>query len=180
MNEIEKVNILGVKAVPNSSDYVPKNDRPKATSIETTYLEPTKVSDVLAFTKPLKTELEVPEVTGKDIVDFAKNFENVKYVHGGEDPNSGLDCSGFTQLVYKKFGVELPRYSNDQRDYGKPIASIEEAQPGDLLCFNGHVGIYMGDNKMIHASSGQGKVRVQENLDLYFHDMPLKCIRRLI
>ena len=134
-----------------------------------------------------KVKLEIEEKNkqilidkGNSIVDYANKYAGTRYVTGGTELGKGVDCSGFTKSVYQEFGIELPRTSYEQRQCGIQVDNLNEAIPGDLLCFNGHVGIYMGDNKMIHASSGSGKVRVQENLDLYFHDMPLKDIRRVL
>ena len=175
MNKIEGVNILGVNTVPNSTVSSNNTNKP---NIEYTELKPAaKLGDITEAIKNIHTDIGP---TGDDVINYAKEFENTKYVYGSENPDTGLDCSAFTQAVYKKFGIDLPRYSNDQRSGGIEIASIKDALPGDLLCFNGHVGIYMGDNKMIHASSGSGKIKVQDNLDLYFHDMPLKSIRRIL
>lgn len=117
---------------------------------------------------------------GENVINYANNFVGTSYISGGNDLTKGVDCSGFTKLVYEEFGISLPRTSYEQRQSGVQISSINEAIPGDLLCFKGHVGIYMGDNKMIHASSGSGQVRIQDNLDLYFNETPLITIRRLI
>lgn len=92
--------------------------------------------------------------TGQAIVDEAKKYLGVPYVWGGTDPTSGLDCSGLVQLVYEKFGVDLPRVSYQQARVGSPVASLDQARPGDILAFGSpvhHVAIYLGDGKMIEA-----------------------------
>ncbi len=109
------------------------------------------------------------------IINTAKKYMGVPYVWGGESPR-GFDCSGFTLYVYKDFGVRMAHFAATQATYGKyvPIGSLK---PGDLVFFDGsgggaitHVGIYIGDNQFIHASSStsQGKyVRISELTGYY-------------
>lgn len=89
------------------------------------------------------------------IVNYAYNFLGIRYVWGGNTPSTGFDCSGFTKYVYAHFGVNLPRVSREQAQVGT-YKSVAERQPGDLLYFGSggrvtHVGIYIGNNQMIHA-----------------------------
>lgn len=103
------------------------------------------------------------------IVDQARNYLGVPYLWGGTDPSRGLDCSGFTQLVYRSQGIELPRVSSQQTTAGRAVGSIAEAQPGDLLFFDyspsrpgiDHVGIYVGDGQMIAAPQPGDVVKLQ-------------------
>lgn len=114
---------------------------------------------------------------GARVVAEAEKYLGIPYVWGGTDPDRGLDCSGLVQLVYRNLGVELPRVSRDQANAGQPVASLDQAQPGDLLAFNSpvsHIGIYVGDGKMIHAPRPGAQVRVE---DVY--DTPT-AIRRVI
>lgn len=88
------------------------------------------------------------------VLETAKKYLGVPYKWGGTDPNVGLDCSGFVQLVYKQYGIKLPRVSQDQMHAGTKVDGIENARPGDLVTFGNpatHIGIYVGDGKMIHA-----------------------------
>lgn len=99
------------------------------------------------------------EVTGEAVVAFAKQFEGNPYVWGGNDLNTGVDCSGFTQQVYLNFGIQLNRTADAQRSNGRSV-SLSEAKPGDLVFYGsggyaGHVGLYIGDGKIIHASTPQ-------------------------
>jgi hypothetical protein len=92
--------------------------------------------------------------TGADAVDLARTFTGVPYLWGGTDPERGLDCSGLTQLVFRRLGVELPRVAADQARSGEAVPSLAQARPGDLVFFGTpahHVGIYAGDGKMIDA-----------------------------
>jgi cell wall-associated NlpC family hydrolase len=90
--------------------------------------------------------------TGSDVVAYAKRFLGNPYQYGGTSLTNGTDCSGFTMGVYAHFGVYLPHSSYAQRSYGTPI-SYSEARPGDLLFYSGHVAIYIGGGKIIHAST---------------------------
>jgi cell wall-associated NlpC family hydrolase len=99
------------------------------------------------------------------VVTEAQKYLGVPYLWGGTDPDRGLDCSGLVQLVYRKLGVELPRVSYQQATAGRPVASMAEARPGDILAFNSpvdHVGIYIGNNKMIEAPRTGLNVRVMD------------------
>ena len=102
---------------------------------------------------------------GQAVVAEARKYLGVPYVWGGTNPRTGLDCSGLVRLVYSKFGVDLPRVSYQQARAGQPVASLADAQPGDILAFGSpvhHVGIYIGDNKMIEAPRTGLDVRVSE------------------
>jgi peptidoglycan DL-endopeptidase CwlO len=102
---------------------------------------------------------------GEQAVEIAKKYLGVNYRWGGTDPKTGLDCSGFTQLVYKQLGVSLPRVSGDQARSGTPVSSLASAKPGDLLFFGSpvhHVGIYMGNNTMIDAPHTGTVVKIQK------------------
>ncbi len=104
--------------------------------------------------------------TGQKIVAYAKEFLGVKYVYGGSSPK-GFDCSGFSKYVYSGFGVSLERVAADQATHGTKVSKAN-LKSGDLVFFdtNGghnyvnHVGIYVGDGKFIHASSGQSNQKV--------------------
>jgi len=86
------------------------------------------------------------------IVRFARHYLGVRYVYGGTSPRSGFDCSGFTRFVYSHFGISLPHYSGAQFDRGRRV-SRAGLRPGDLVFFDGlgHVGIYVGRGRFIHA-----------------------------
>lgn len=90
---------------------------------------------------------------GQAVVNYAMQFIGNPYVWGGSSLTNGTDCSGFTMSVYSHFGVSLPHYDGAQRSCGTAVSSLAEAQPGDLICYYGHVGIYIGNGQIVHASN---------------------------
>ena len=110
-----------------------------------------------------------------EVVAFARKFVGNPYVWGGKDPNTGADCSGFTSYVYAHFGINIPSQSALQRSCGKEV-SYENAQPGDLICYSGHVAIYMGNGKIVHAK-GTAYGIVEGDKATY---RPILTVRRLL
>ena len=90
--------------------------------------------------------------TGAAIAKYALQFVGNPYVYGGTSLTNGADCSGFTQSVFRHFGITLPRTSLSQRYAGRAV-SYSEAQAGDLICYDGHVAIYLGNGRIVHAST---------------------------
>jgi cell wall-associated NlpC family hydrolase len=102
-------------------------------------------------------------VSGSDVVADARKYLGVKYVWGGTNPASGLDCSGLVQRVYGDLGISLPRVSAAQAKVGVAVPSLADAQPGDLLAFGNpvhHIAIYVGNGQMIEAAHPGTRVRV--------------------
>lgn len=95
---------------------------------------------------------------GKEIAIYACGFVGNPYVLGGTSLTNGADCSGFTQSVYKAYGYKIPRTSYQQRSAGKAV-SYAEAQPGDLICYAGHVAMYIGNGRIVHASSAKTGIK---------------------
>ncbi|WP_438712138.1 NlpC/P60 family protein [Aquimarina muelleri] len=125
----------------------------------------------------------------KNIINTAFLFLNAPYLWGGKT-NFGIDCSGFTQMVYKLNGYKLLRDASQQATQGESLSFIEESEPGDLAFFDNdegaitHVGIMMKDNYIIHA---HGKVRIDRidhsgiyNIDKRVHTHKLRVIKRII
>ena len=100
--------------------------------------------------------------SGSSVVDYATQFVGNPYVWGGTSLTSGADCSGFVQSVYANFGVSLPRTSYEQQNAGTEV-SYADAQPGDLICYGGHVAIYMGNGQIVHASNSRDGIKVSDN-----------------
>jgi hypothetical protein len=130
-----------------------------------------------------------PTVNNFDIIDFAKQFLNSPYLWGGKSM-MGIDCSGFTSVIFACFGIQLYRDASEQAIQGNPVDFINEIKPADLVFFANsedkitHVGIAINQDQIIHAS---GCVRL-DSLDSYgifnaetkTHTHTLKCIRRII
>ena len=93
--------------------------------------------------------------SGNAVAQFALQFKGNPYVWGGTSLTNGADCSGFVMSVYKNFGVSLPHSSTADRNVGSSVGSLAEAQPGDIICYSGHVGIYIGGNQIVHASTSK-------------------------
>lgn len=89
---------------------------------------------------------------GQQIADKGCEYVGNKYVYGGNSLTNGIDCSGFVQQIHKKFGISTPRSSSAQRKGGKSV-SYANKMPGDVICYSGHVAIYIGNNKIVHASN---------------------------
>ena len=125
--------------------------------------------------------------SGQKVVEYAMQYKGYKYVYGGTSPQKGFDCSGFTSYVYKNFGYSLSRSSGGQANNGKRVEK-EDLQPGDLVIYKnqsltkiGHVGIYIGNNKMIHASEPGVGVTITD-IDSKAHKYPQRFVmgRRII
>lgn len=92
---------------------------------------------------------------GAAVANFACQFVGNPYVYGGTSLTNGADCSGFVMSVYNNFGVSLPHSSAADRSVGASVDGLANAQPGDIVCYSGHVGIYVGDGKIVHASTSR-------------------------
>ncbi len=92
---------------------------------------------------------------GAAVANFACQFVGNPYVYGGTSLTNGADCSGFVMSVYNNFGVSLPHSSAADRSVGSSVDGLANAQPGDIVCYSGHVGIYVGDGKIVHASTSK-------------------------
>lgn len=115
--------------------------------------------------------------TGQAIVEGSMQYLGIPYRWGGTDPATGLDCSGFVQQAYEDMGIRLPRVSRQQATVGVEVPSLAQAQPGDLITFGqpvDHIGIFVGDNRMIVAPRTGDVVKIQEIT------RPIANIRRVV
>lgn len=98
--------------------------------------------------------------SGIAVAEYAVQFVGNPYVWGGTSLTNGVDCSGFTMKIYEAYGVALPHSSSAQRKQGYAVDGLENAQPGDLICYSGHVAIYIGDGMIVHASNEKDGIKV--------------------
>ena len=113
---------------------------------------------------------------GQLVVNFATQFIGNPYRFGGSSLTAGTDCSGFVMSVFRQFGVVLPHSSKGQMNYGMPVSGgLAAAQPGDVLIYSGHVGIYLGNNQMLSALGTKYGITV-----IAANYKPIKAIRRML
>ena len=110
--------------------------------------EAAAIAEAQAAAQAAAIQAQLP--AGQAVVDFACQFIGNPYVWGGTSLTNGADCSGFVQAVYANFGISMPRTSSQMRSAGVEV-SFEQAIPGDVFCYEGHVGIYMGNGKIVNA-----------------------------
>ena len=113
-----------------------------------------------ATAKQRTNTVEVPPITGgsdmgRAVAEYACQFVGNPYVYGGTSLTEGADCSGFVMSVYANFGVSLPHSSKADRTQGYAVDGLANAQPGDLICYSGHVALYIGNGQIVHASSSK-------------------------
>ena len=140
--------------------------------ISAEYVSVTEEPRYLEFQKEKKRK-EITE-KGKEVVAYAKQFLGNPYVWGGTSLTEGADCSGFVQSVYRRFKIELPRTTWDMETAGTGV-DYDEILPGDLILYDGHVGIYMGEDKIINAIDEENGIGISSA-----HFTDIITIRRVI
>ena len=96
--------------------------------------------------------------SGQAVANYACQFVGNPYKWGGTSLTNGADCSGFVMSVYRHFGVSLPHSSSALRGVGRGV-SVTDMQPGDIVCYSGHVAIYIGGNTIVHASNKKDGIK---------------------
>lgn len=124
--------------------------------------------------------VEAPTISGNgkgaDIAQYAIQFVGNPYVYGGTSLTNGTDCSGFIMRVMEHFNITVPRNSDEQRNVGTDIGTdVSNALPGDIICYDGHVALYLGDNKIVHASNERTGIIISNNASY----RPILSIRRV-
>lgn len=121
----------------------------------------------------VNANVEASEI-GIEVANYACQFVGNPYKWGGTSLTEGSDCSGFVMSVYANFGVELPHSSAADREVGYEVGSLSEAIPGDIICYSGHVAIYIGNGQIVHASTEKTGIIIS-NADY----RKILCIRRI-
>lgn len=119
-----------------------------------------QTTSTAAVSASAKTAAAAPApVVGSSVIDTALSLQGIPYVWGGASPATGFDCSGFVMYVFGLHGIRLPHSDSGQAAAGTPISQAQ-AQPGDLVHWPGHIGIYLGNGKVIHAPSPGDVVKI--------------------
>ena len=111
---------------------------------------------------------------GQSVANYAVKFVGNPYVYGGTSLTNGADCSGFIWAVYRQYGYGLPRNSAAMRSAGREV-SYEAAQAGDIVCYAGHVALYLGGGRIVHASTARTGIKYG-----YANYKPILTIRRIV
>ncbi|MBD5533446.1 MAG: C40 family peptidase [Lachnospiraceae bacterium] len=135
--------------------------------------QPVESSEVV-ITEQAPAQTAAGSGAGAEVANFALQFVGNPYVYGGTSLTNGADCSGFVLAVYAQFGVSLPHSATADRSMGTAVGSLAEAQPGDLVCYSGHVGIYIGNGQIVHASTPRTGIKISSATY-----KPIACIRRI-
>lgn len=134
---------------------------------EATRLEKERRESEEARTRAALKIIDTVEVTDENemgiaVAEYAVQFIGNPYVWGGTSLTNGVDCSGFVMKVYEEFGVSLPHSSAADRKQGYAVNGLENALPGDLICYSGHVALYIGDGMIVHASNEKDGIKVSK------------------
>lgn len=130
-----------------------------------------KAAEAKAASKRRETSSQQQSVTytvgegsenGVAVAEYALQFVGNPYVYGGSSLTKGADCSGFVMSVYANFGVSLPHSSASDRTQGYAVDGLDNAQPGDLICYSGHVALYIGNGQIVHASNKKDGIKVSQ------------------
>ena len=157
----------------NKNNKNNKNDQQKPSKAESAK-EPTKEPEQQPEQKPEESKPSKPSVSGAAVASYAMQFIGGKYVWGGANLATGVDCSGFVMCVYQHFGYSLPHYSESLAGCGRGV-SYANAQPGDIICYRGHCGIYIGGGMMVNALGAKYGIVVNQ-----VNTSRLTAVRRIV
>lgn len=171
---------------PNITYYEPDGSEASTNDTTTTsdddsysnyrYSYSTLAKSVMLQTLRNNSEFKKASKVRQEVILYAMQYIGNRYVFGGESITDGIDCSAFTRYVMRHFGKKLPRNSYSQRSVGK---SVNKPNTGDLICYNGHVAIYIGDGKIIHASNHHAYPRGGIKVSSSYKYRAVKSIRSL-
>ena len=140
----------------------------ESTAVESSAEQPSSESAAAAETESVQAASAAASHTttssaGSSVAEFALQFVGNPYEYGGTSLTNGADCSGFVMSVYENFGVSLPHSSSADRNVGTEVeGGLSNAQPGDIVCYSGHVGIYIGNGEIVHASTEETGIKVSD------------------
>lgn len=153
--------LTGAEAQTYAENLVPEAQQEGKEEAEAFTYAVSRKSEEVQMTQEVQGNVQQTETTevsaqpasnGQVIVDYACQFIGNPYVWGGTSLTDGADCSGFVQSVFAHFGISLPRTTYDQINAGVEV-SYDQAMPGDLICYDGHIGIYIGNGQIVNAQN---------------------------
>lgn len=168
---ITSVNSFPVNAQPVVTEEATSYENTEIPTVESFPISESSNEEVSTLTTAIgpgipRTQAapQVPPVSqegiGEQVVSFASQFIGNPYVYGGTSLANGADCSGFVMSVFRQFGISLPRTSREQGRSGIKVVGLENARPGDVVFYEGHIGIYMGQNQLVHSSNPEDGIKV--------------------
>lgn len=173
--KVKKVGKYGKKLVTATVTTV-NGKTVKTSVISSKVVKKPTAAIVLKGTKKSSSKSGTSSSTGgQAVANYALQFVGIPYVWGGSSLTSGVDCSGFVMAVYAHFGVSLPHDAGADRNYGKGV-SVSNARPGDLICYYGHIGIYIGGGRLVHAKDYGYGVCID---NIHYSSKPILTVRRI-
>lgn len=113
----------------------------------------------------MKDCLQIHNIDYNAVVEYGKTFLGNPYVWGGTSLTKGCDCSAFIMRIYEHFGVSVPRSSYFQRTAGMEVKDLQDAQPGDIICYKNHVAMYIGNDQILHAKGRKSGIVITDGAD---------------
>lgn len=156
---------VGGKKYYFDTNGVLNEEKTKEANGEVTDASKKAESGAAQSTQQTTQQTAAAKTKGEMVAAYALQFVGNPYVYGGCSLTKGTDCSGFVMLIYRHFGVNLPHYDAAIRTKGKSVPSLQEAKAGDIICYYGHVAIYLGDGRIVHASNSRDGIKISERAD---------------